>query len=104
VADYLAAVSAAQACKPGAPNQCQVLLNSWPTGCNMGCGATVAANDATAANAAWSNWANQCALYLGCTLSICEPPPGPVGTCVVVDGGGFATGGICVTVVPLTTN
>jgi hypothetical protein len=101
VADYLAALDAARACTPGVPDQCQVALNSEPTDCNMGCGATVAANDTSAVNAAWSQWANQCALYLGCTLRICEPPPGPIGTCVPIDAGASVTGGICATPIPL---
>jgi len=101
VADYTAAVSAAKACTPGAPNQCEVLLNQLPSACNSGCTATVAANDATAVNAAWSKWASQCALDFGCPLSICDPPPGPVGTCAVLDGPGMVTGGICVTETPL---
>jgi hypothetical protein len=100
VADYSAAVNAALACTPGAPNQCQALLDSLPTSCNNGCGATVAANDATAVNAAWNRWATQCSLALGCTLNICTPPPGTVGACVSVDGG-TASGGICVTATPL---
>src|SRR5262249_59886040 len=101
VADYEAALQAALECKPGAPNQCQVPLNSQPVACNMGCGATVSANDATAVNAAWTNWANRCALYLGCPLTLCDPPPGPVGTCVAVDVSKSASGGICVTATPL---
>jgi hypothetical protein len=100
LADYQAAVNAARTCKSGAPNQCQVLLNSLPTGCNNGCGATVVANDATAVNAAWNKWANQCALSLGCTLNICQPPPGPLGTCVTLDGG--TDTGLCVAGTPQT--
>ena len=102
-ADYTAAVTAALDCTVGAPNQCQALVNPMLSGCNSGCGATRVVNDATAVSAAWMQWAAQCALDLGCPLTICQPPPA-AGTCVAVDGGGFATGGVCVTATPLPTN
>jgi hypothetical protein len=102
-ADYTAAVNAALDCTVGAPNQCQALVNPMLTGCNSGCGATEAVNDATGVNDAWMRWAAQCAVDVGCPLSICEPPP-ITATCVPNQLAKLANGGICVTATPLTTN
>jgi len=102
-ADYAATVNAAIDCTVGAPNQCQALVDPMINGCNSGCAATQVVNDATAVNAAWTRWANQCALDLGCTLTICQPPPA-AGTCVPSEGASSVNGGVCVTATPLTTN
>jgi hypothetical protein len=100
-ADYAAAVTAARTCTPGTPNQCQQLVNPMPTACNTGCGATQVVNDATGVTAAWKQWTAQCAVDVGCPLTICVPPPGPAGSCITVDGVSAVTG-ICFTATPQT--
>jgi hypothetical protein len=102
-ADYTVAVNGALDCTVGAPNQCQTLVDPTIMGCTSGCEATQVVNDATGVNAAWMRWAAQCALDLGCTLSICDPPP-VTATCVPDQLAKLANGGICVTATPLTTN
>jgi hypothetical protein len=94
--EYYAAVYAAKACTPGAPNQCQVPVNPSPSefapgGCEVGW----YVNDATAVDAVLARWIAQCGVTpVKCPLP-CQPPPGRV-TCAATDAGPAA--GICVRV------
>ena len=89
-ADYSAALSAAATCTPGAPNQCQALVDPALEPCDTGCRPPEPVNDATAVNAAWMRWVAQCATG-GCPAILCEPPPAPTGICVLA-GNGTGTG------------
>jgi hypothetical protein len=95
-ADYVVAATAALLCTPGAPNQCQALVDQIPDSC-WNCG-WMAANDSTAVYAAWQRWnAAGCAGNVTCP----DPPPASCnsvvrGTCVAPDST-RPTLGICVT-------
>ncbi|HXJ21900.1 MAG TPA: hypothetical protein VMT03_16870 [Polyangia bacterium] len=92
-ADYTAAVSAALACTPGAPNQCQSTLSPAVSACNDDCNRYLGANDTTSVTAIWQTWAAQCLGPSGCPGSTCTG--GSVyAVCMPVDGG--ATG-VCTT-------
>jgi hypothetical protein len=95
LADYNAAVSAASACTPGAPNQCQAAVSvSICAGCNR------YVTDATAVEAASAQFFGQKCHQSGptaCTFTSCIQI-GPWG-CVATDSG--SAGGFC-TVVPRT--
>ena len=94
MADYALAVNAALACTPGAPNQCEAAIDPMPYPC-MSCGGTQAANDATGLSAMEQRWRAQCEPNVTCSsVTSCNPQPVP-GTCVAVNGGGLAGGGIC---------
>jgi hypothetical protein len=88
-ADYAAAFPAAEACTPGAANQCQTLM---PT--SLACGCSHYVNDATKLKAIQQQWTDQ-----GCNNSTIVCPliaciaPGTAGDCVAVDGA--APGGVC---------
>ena len=95
VADYAAAVSAARACTPGAPNQSQmfVLTTVYQCGACPTFGTVNGGPDVDySLDNAWSRWSYQCAL---CPEPTCSRPFVPAGVCVAVDGGGPA-GGVCV--------
>lgn len=91
---YAAAVNAAQACTPGAPNQCQGYAQSTVPTDIAPCGYTpyVSVNDSSVVKGPWQRWGIQCALPCAGGL---PPPPPPPGVCVPVDGGS-PTGGICI--------
>jgi hypothetical protein len=97
VADYTAAVTAARACTPGAPNQCQAQISPTPDACNTGCGAAEYVNDVTGVNAARQSWIAQCVGAVGCPAILCPPvPPPPSISCVPnVDGGTLGSTGTC---------
>jgi hypothetical protein len=90
-ADYAAAISAAQACTPGAPNQCEVQFPSTLIPCNGACATMAFVNGlADAAQAISETWSNQCGPSCGsdvCTRfvpssAVCVPVDGGTGTCV----------------------
>ena len=93
--DYAAVVNAAQACTPGAPNQCQAYAQSTvPYDSTEPCGCTpfVSVNDSSVVESSWQKWGSQCATP--CAGYLCPLPP-PPGVCVSVDSGS-PTGGICI--------
>ena len=101
VADYTAAVTAALACAPGAPNQCQARVSPTPAACDTGCGAGDYVNDATGVSAALQRWITQCVGAVGCPLILCQPPLQPAVSCVPnADGGQLASAGTCTVTVP----
>jgi hypothetical protein len=87
--DYAAAVTAALACTPGAPNQCQATISPLLTACNDPCVRYLGAGDVTTVTTIWAKWAAQCIGQSACPNSGCYAPPPDV-SCVPVDGG--ATG------------
>ena len=95
-ADYAAAVSAAVACTPGAPNQCR--SNVYPLTAQT-CPPATAVNDATAANAILQRWEAQCQPVLQILLIKCDDPPPAI--CVPsIDAGAASTlAGTCTQVV-----
>jgi len=95
--DYTAVVRAALACRPGAPNQCQTQVTPNLSACGD-CQTMEAANDATAVNAVWQRWFEQCVGTAACAQVGCPPIPGQTGVCVPVDGGPL--GGVCVNSTP----
>jgi hypothetical protein len=99
--DYLAAVSAAQTCTPGAPNQCQALADPVLEPCDVGCRPLEPVNDATGVNEALMRWVAKCATG-GCPQIACQPPPPPTGICV--RAGNAAGTGTCVAAAAGTTN
>lgn len=100
VIDYKAAVIAAMACTPGAPNQCQASATpSLPT-CPTGCDPVLSINDASGVNELRMRWAAQCGTDVACPQIVCQPPA-VIGTCT---SSGDAGGGTCVTAAPATTN
>jgi hypothetical protein len=94
VADYAAAVTAALACTPGAPFQCQGQITPALSACHTGCEMTEAVNDGTAVNAAWQRWLTQCVGNVACPAVAGAGRKRSPGTCVAVDGGS-PTRGIC---------
>ncbi len=97
VSDYQAAVYAARACTPGAPNQC---LAAVPVFLCAGCNSYV--NDGTQAIAVEKQFFDQgCDKKdaTSCSLELC-PQAGPF-ACVAADGG--ALGGLC-SISPTATN
>jgi hypothetical protein len=103
-ADYQTALTAALACQPGAPNQCQAFAEPMLDPCNTDCGSnSISVNDDSGTSATWMRWVGQCASNFGCPLIVCPPvPPPPPGTCV--PGGDAASAGTCVTGSAVTTN
>jgi hypothetical protein len=91
-ADYSTAVTAALACNPVAPNQCQTYVTTTPSGCDPNCGVSVFVNDASNVNAALQRWISQCVGTVACPLIYCKPPNPAQGTCV---SDGTASGGVC---------
>jgi hypothetical protein len=92
--DFAAAIDAAMACTPGAPNQCQAYFQgSLPNPIEAPCGYLpyVTLNDVTLVRAASERWWAQCGWL--CSGAI-PPPPPPLGNCAAVDGS--ATRGICI--------
>jgi hypothetical protein len=94
--DYNAAVAAALACTPGAPNQCQALVASIPTSCpDLACGSQSYVNDGTSVETERVYW-----LDMGCggpphsCPAIACSPSAPPATCVA--DGPDATTGTCV--------
>jgi hypothetical protein len=96
VADYAAAVTAALACTPGAPNQCQAVVSPTPEACDTGCGAAESVNDATGVNAAQQRWIAQCVGTVSCPLILCPTVLRPRSCVPNVDGGVSTTTGTCV--------
>ncbi|HLK90809.1 MAG TPA: hypothetical protein VKZ18_13000 [Polyangia bacterium] len=88
-ADYQAAVTAAQACTPGVPNQCQTDVYPLPKG-PQGCPFPTAINDPTQVNAIWQKWANQCDPSTAILLIKCDDP-GPAVCVGNFDGGVVST-------------
>jgi hypothetical protein len=90
-ADYAAAVTAARACTPGAPSQCQAHAQSAvPYRC--ACQPFVAVNDWSVVNGPWQSWSARC--LPACAGYACGPASPPPAVCVPVDGGS-PTGGFC---------
>lgn len=95
-ADYATAVTAARACTPGAPNQCQSTVSATPSACPPnGCGPQAYVNDASSVNAVQTRWLSQCGGGVACPKIVCLPPAVAV-ACVPVDGGAGTTIGTCV--------
>jgi hypothetical protein len=90
--EYSAALPAAEACTPGAANQCQQLV---PLSLSICTGCEHYVTDATTLNALRTQWTNQ-----GCNLTtaliVCPAiaciNPGTAGDCVAVDG---SANGVC---------
>lgn len=90
--EYSAALPAAEACTPGAANQCQQLV---PLSLGICAGCEHYVTDATTLNALRTQWTNQ-----GCNLTtaliVCPAvaciSPGTAGDCVAVDG---SANGVC---------
>ena len=90
--EYSAAVPAAEACTPGAANQCQQLV---PLSLSICTGCQHYVTDATTLNALRTQWTNQ-----GCNLTtaliVCPAiaciNPGTAGDCIAVDG---SANGVC---------
>ena len=92
---YSAAVTAALACTPGAPNQCQAQVGSVPTVCpGSGCGGQELVNDATGVEKVRGEWLAACepGVHIEC-IGSCDVLP-PPSTCVPTSPG--ATTGTCV--------
>jgi hypothetical protein len=95
-ADYTAAVTAAQACTPGAPNQCRSTVSATVSACPPnGCGPEAYVNDAAGVNAVRARWLSQCGGGVACPKIVCLPLAVAV-ACVPVDGGTDTTTGVCV--------
>ncbi len=92
-ADYALATTAALACTPGAPNQCQTLVEIQPSAC-PDCG-QMFVNDATKVKAVQDEWVADCGPVPtgSCPSYSCAYPPAPV-TCLPTSPG--ATTGTCV--------
>jgi hypothetical protein len=93
---YGAAVTAALACTPGAPNQCQALVAIAPAACPAICGGQEFVNDATAVETLREEWLAACEpdVHIECVEITCAMPQ-PPSVCAPTGGGGAATG-ICV--------
>jgi hypothetical protein len=102
---YAAVVSAAAACTPGAPNQCQALVGNVPTNCpDSLCGDQSYVNDGASVEAMRDSWLNEgCGGPPNLCIAIaCDPAPTP-SVCMPVPSAGTSTGksssvGICVPV------
>jgi hypothetical protein len=72
---YADALTAALACTPGAPDQCQIVVGLTPSFCPP-CGNQEYVNDATQVNAVLETWMASCAPPppAGCGLGPCTPP------------------------------
>ncbi len=99
VADYQAAVTAARACTPGAPNQCQSYVASSPPAgpTPADCQPMTAVNDTSGVTAALQTWSAQC-WDPGPTLLIkCDPPTQQASCVPNVDAGAVSgSAGTCV--------
>jgi hypothetical protein len=94
--EYADAVITAVACKPGAPNQCQVVVSPSPTPCpGSECTDYHVVNDGTAVQSLLQQWLAACAPSpVGCTdigcregiPAVCVPtsPGATTGTCVAL--------------------
>jgi hypothetical protein len=100
---YSATLSAAAACTPGAPDQCQAIVANVPAGCPTTlCNEQSYVNDAASVEAVRQSWVGEgCGPAIGCLLFRCDPPPAAV--CVPVPSTGTSTStgktadvGICV--------
>jgi hypothetical protein len=89
---YSAAVTAALACTPGAPNQCQALVAIAPTACPGSCGGQEFVNDATVVEISRQKWLAACEpdVHIECVEVTCTPPQ-PPSVCAPT-GAGAATG------------
>ena len=97
-ADYVATVSAALACTPGAPNQCrQPNVPADINHCDGVCPTNETVNDPNSVLEAYVKWADQCQT---CPWPACATPTWRTGVCVPVDGGS-PTGGICIPGTPI---
>ncbi len=95
-ADYASALTAALACTPGAPNQCQAIVASYPTVCpGSDCSNLQYVNDGTTVEAVRERWLDACepGVRIECVAIACNPPAPPA-TCVPTGPG--ATTGTCV--------
>jgi hypothetical protein len=110
--DYTTALTAALVCTPGAPNQCQMLVSSVPSGCPLtGCGPEIYVNDTTAVAAAQSTWVRQCvgpviacpqiACRIAISPSVCVPNDGGASAGASADASSGASAGTCVQAVPI---
>ena len=84
-AQYKAAVAAALTCTPGAPDQCQVRVATYPTDCpNFACGNEIWVNDKTDLEVARGKWLEACGgPPHSCPANTCVPGP-PPSVCVAV--------------------
>jgi hypothetical protein len=89
---YAAALTAALACTPGAPNQCQAPVATMPTRCpGSDCGSQELVNDGTAVEAVRERWLAACNIANETCIEIgCDPPAPP--TACVATGPNAATG------------
>jgi hypothetical protein len=91
---YGAAVTAALACTPGAPKQCQALVAIAPTACpGLVCGGQELVNDATEVETLRGEWLDACepGVRIGCVAIACAQPL-PPSVCVPTGGAGTTTG------------
>jgi hypothetical protein len=101
VADYTAAVIAALACTPGAPNQCQSYVSTTAANGPDPCRPMTVVNDPTGVNAALQRWSAQCQVTDAILLIICDPPTQKASCVPNVDAGTFSrTAGTCVPSIP----
>jgi hypothetical protein len=94
---YAAALNAALACTPGAPNQCQAIARPDPHNCPAsGCDNQQYVNDASQVQSLRMKWLKPCddPGDLECRGSLCKPPP--PSACVATSPG--ATTGTCMPV------
>ncbi len=91
-ADYVQAASAALACTPGAPNQCQAYIYQQPVPCGT-CG-SMAANDSPAVSTAWQRWHDAGCSSVSCRATATTCAPAAPGICVPSGGGNQS--GFCV--------
>jgi hypothetical protein len=92
-AAYSSALTAAMACTPGAPNQCQAIVAAYPTVCpGSDCSNLQYVNDGTTVEAARQKWLATCEpeVRIECIATACDPPAAP-STCVPTSPG-TATG------------
>ncbi len=95
-AAYASAVTAALACTPGAPNQCQAPVGTYPTACpGADCSGLEYVNDGTTVEAVREEWLAACepGVHYGCPAIACGSPVPPT-ACVPTSPG--ATTGLCV--------
>jgi hypothetical protein len=95
-AAYASALTAALACTPGAPNQCQAVVGIYPTACpGADCSGLEYVNDGMTVEAAREDWLAACepGIHSGCSAIACGSPPPPT-TCLPTSPG--ATTGTCV--------
>jgi len=95
-ADYAVAVTAAETCMPGTPNQCQIAVSLVPSACPLtGCGPEVYVTDASGVKTVLARWVARCARPpIACPQIACQPPVQPV-SCLAQSAGDAGTIGVC---------